>query len=68
MTLQVWVSTDHDGHWRSGASVMVAQSEMEARVVLSEALDRTGLSADAFTLRAVPLDRPLALVLVDGDS
>lgn len=66
--LQVWVSTDHDVAYPvGGASVVVAHSEMEARVVLSAALVEHGLSADGFTLQPLPLDQVQALVLRDGD-
>lgn len=65
--LQVWVSTDHAGHWGSGASVVVAASEMEAHVVLSAALAERGLSTAGFTLQPLPLDQVQALILCDGD-
>ena len=65
--LQVWVSTDHAGHWVGGASVVVARSEMEAHVVLSAALAERGLSTAGFTLRPLPLDQVQALILHSGE-
>jgi hypothetical protein len=71
MSKRVWTVTDHDGHWPVGvASVVVADSEERARMVLDGQLEADGLRPFAqapYTLIEVPLDREHAVVLCNGE-
>lgn len=65
----VYVCTDHDGHYPVGVcSIVVANSEAQARDLLTLALVAHGLDgAKPFTLRLLQTDKPQAFVLLDGD-
>lgn len=67
--MQVFVCTDHDGHYPVGvASVVVAATEDEARHLLQAELITHGLNAKKpFTLRRINSESPRAFVLLDGD-
>lgn len=66
--MNVYTSTDHDGHWVGVASVVVASNEEEARSLLVAKLRTHGLDgAKPFTLRRINIDQPRAFVLQDGD-
>jgi hypothetical protein len=67
--MNVYVCTDHDGHWAVGvASVVVAENEEQARTLLVAELATHGLKqVDPFTLRRIATDAPKAFVLNDGD-
>lgn len=66
--LRLWTCTDHDGYYPVGtASIVLAETEEAARELLRiELIDRNLLSYD-FNLTEVPLDKPQAVVLRDGD-
>ncbi len=67
--MDVFVSTDHDGHYPVGvASVVVAEDEERARLLLNEELKAHGLSpAVKYTLRRLNTGAERAFVLLDGD-
>ena len=66
--MNVYTCTDHDGHWVGGASVIVANSEHEARELLKAELYEHGLDSNKpFTLRQINTEKPRAFVLQDGD-
>jgi hypothetical protein len=67
--MNVYVCTDHEGHWPVGVcSVVVAASEDEARELLAAELHTHGLhKEEPFTLWQVSLERQRAMVLLDGD-
>lgn len=69
--LRLFVCVDHDVHVSVGAaSVVVAANEAAARELLDEQLVERGLlphDAAPYTLKELPLDRPYAEVLVDGN-
>lgn len=68
--MRVFVCTDHDGHYPVGvASVVIAESESEARSLLDVELRRNGLKdslVNPYGLREVPLVAA-AIVLNNGD-
>ena len=66
---QVWVCTDHEGHWPTGvASVVVAPDEETARKLLRDALRERGLEKDRpFTLEALDIGQDHAVVLRNGN-
>ncbi len=67
----VFVCTDHDLHYPVGcASVVIADGEDEARALLDAELVKRGLKPSArepYTLKQLPNNRPLAVILNDGD-
>lgn len=66
--LRIWTCTDHEGHWTVGsASVVVAETEDQARVLLVHALRGHGIvtTLDKFTLTEIEM-YPHAIVLNDG--
>lgn len=67
--MDVYVCTDHDGHWPVGVcSVVVAGSEHQARGLLQAELHEHGLDErKPFTLRRLSLEQPKAFVLLNGD-
>lgn len=66
--MNVYVCTDHDGHWVGVASVVVANSEHEARGLLQAELHEHGLDErKPFTLRRIQTEKPQAFVLQDGN-
>lgn len=67
--MNVYVCTDHDIHYPvGGASVVVAETEDEARRLLSAALTGCGLNGtDPFTLAKLELGSARAIVLRDGE-
>jgi ABC-type nitrate/sulfonate/bicarbonate transport system substrate-binding protein len=66
--MHLWVCTDHDCHWPVGcASIVLAEDEQMARVLLDAALVQHGLKPNNYTLTEVPLDQARAVVLNDGE-
>lgn len=66
--MDVYTCTDHDGHSIGVASVVVANSEPEARGLLKAALHEHGLDENKpFMLRRINTETPRAFVLQDGD-
>lgn len=67
--MNIYVCTDHDGHWPVGVcSVVVANDESEASCLLGLALREHGLNGNKpFTLRRLSTDSPKAFVLLDGE-
>ena len=66
--MKLYTCTDHDGHWVGVASVIVAEDETAARGLLQQALIREGLNPhSAFTLSDWSLERPMALILQNGE-
>lgn len=66
---RLWVCTDHHGHYPVGvASIIMANSEDEARRLLAAGLRESGLDADkGFTLLELNISMPFARVLHDGN-
>lgn len=76
--MRLFTCTDHDCHWPVGvASIVIAPDEQTAVHLLADALKERGLKSwktndqgqhlANFTLREIPLDKSLALVLQDGN-
>lgn len=67
--MQVFVCTDHDGHYPVGVcSVVVAEDEEKARALLVAELTTHGLKAGkGFSLRRLNIEQPRAFVILDGD-
>jgi hypothetical protein len=68
--VKVWTNTKFHGHWPVGtAAVVVAETAEQAADLLRPALAARGLhgpvTPDQFVL--VPVDQPLAVVLLYGD-
>lgn len=65
---RLWVITDHDSHYVGGASIVMANSEAEARIYLDQALRESTLDpAKGYTLVELNISMPFARVLRDGD-
>lgn len=66
--MRVFTCTDHDGYWPVGvASLVVASTEDDARLMLQAELDNKNLGKGSFTLQEVDLLIPKATILLDGD-
>lgn len=67
--MNVYTCTDHEGLYPVPvASVVVANSEAEARELLTAELREHGLKQKhPFTLRQIQTERPQAFVLSNGD-
>lgn len=66
--MNVYVCTDHKGHWPVGvASVVIAATEDDARALLETELVAHGLGGGMFTLRKIQNETPQAFILMDGD-
>lgn len=67
--MNIYTCTDHDGLWPVPvASVVVANSEAEARTLLMAELHEHGLDEKKpFTLRQIQTEKPQAFVLSNGD-
>ena len=70
--MNVWTCTDHDGFWPVGvASVVVAETEREARAALDKALRARGLKdwkGYNYTLQRLDVGTvPVAAILNDGE-
>lgn len=68
--MRIWCCTDHETHWPvGGASIVVAETEADARRLLTEALAREGLKQlpDEMTLREIDTSTAHAVVLANGD-
>ncbi|WP_068018941.1 hypothetical protein [Rhodoplanes sp. Z2-YC6860] len=66
--MNIYTCVDHDGHWVGVASVIVAETEDQARDLLVAELATHGLDqTKPFTLRRINADAPKAFVLQDGD-
>lgn len=65
--MRVYVCIDHNVHNPvGGASVVIAENEQQARLLLREELIRNGLDDDDFTLQEVDSSSPKAIILDDG--
>ena len=67
--MEIYVCDDHAGHWPVGVcSIVVANSEPEARGLLKAELHEHGLDENKpFTLRKLNTEKPKAFVIHDGD-
>lgn len=67
--MEVYISSDHAGFYSVGTcSVVVANSEAEARRMLMVALNEHGLDGSKeFTLRRLNVEAPHAFIILDGD-
>ena len=68
--MKAWTSKDHDTMYPvGGCSIVVAETEEQARELLSAALREGGLNPEhpAFTLQPVDLTAAHATVLLNGD-
>lgn len=67
--MNVYVCSDHDGHWPVGVcSVVVAEDEAYARELLALELRTHGLKPEkGFTLRRLNTEVARAFVILDGD-
>jgi hypothetical protein len=67
--LRVWTCIDHEYFFPFGcASVVVAETEDQARDLLWAELATQGLTSRApFTLQPLDIERPNAVLLCDGD-
>lgn len=67
--MNVYVCTDHDGHYPVGVcSVVIANSEPEAKGLLRAELHEHGLDeTKPFTLRLLSTLAPKAFVILDGE-
>ena len=68
--LILWTCNDHATIWPvGGASIVIAENEEEARILLDKALDKAGIheTNGSYTLVEVSMDEPIAIVLCNGD-
>lgn len=65
--MRLFTCVDHASVWVGGASIVVASSENEARLLLSMELTSRHLEPGPFTLKEVSLGEAGAIVLRDGD-
>lgn len=66
--MKVFTCTDHDVHYPvGGASVVVAESEVQAYVLLRDALKRRRLKDDKFTLQELDTEVLSVHILCDGE-
>lgn len=68
--MKVWTCNDFEGHWPVGAAaVVVAETEEQAKDLLDFALSVEGLGRqeDGYTLKTLDINKPEAIVLVNGD-
>lgn len=67
--MKVWTCTDHDTMYPvGGASVVIAENESEARLLLDKELRENGCNPDkGYTLQEVDLSKAQAIVLNNGD-
>jgi hypothetical protein len=68
--MRVWSCNDHDRHYPvPAASVIVAETQEQARALLVEALKKCGVHQrqDDFTLVEIDTAKSAAHVLADGD-
>lgn len=66
--MQVFVCTDHAGHWPVGvASVVVAADEADARALLTRELELRGLNRRPFTLYRISTNHAGTYVLRAGE-
>lgn len=67
--MKLWTCTDHDTAWPvGGASIVIAETETEARLLLDAALATESLDANkSYTLVEVDLTKAQAIVLNNGE-
>jgi hypothetical protein len=66
--MNVYVCTDHDGHFVGVCSIVIAPDEDAAKELLKPELREHGLNAEKpFTLRRLNTENPRAFVILDGD-
>jgi len=66
---RLWISTNHGGFWPVGvASIVMANSEEEARKLMDRTLHEAGLLPEkGYTLLELNISMPFARVLCNGD-
>ncbi|MFD2116352.1 hypothetical protein ACFSTH_08295 [Paenibacillus yanchengensis] len=65
--MKVFTCNDHRGHYPVGAaSVIIAEDEQQARLLLSDELVQNGLDDKYFTLQEIDSSFPKATILLDG--
>lgn len=66
--MKVWTSVDHAGVWTvPTASVVVAETEDQARTLLETALSAIGLMGHGFSLQPLDLANAGVTILSDGE-
>ena len=68
--MKLFTCDNHAGHWPVGAaSIVIAESETDARYLLDEELLSRSLDPGnpPYTLKEVDMTKPQAIVLDDGD-
>jgi hypothetical protein len=66
--MKVFTCTDHDGHFLSGISVIVAETELKAVNSLKKELEKAGLDPDKkFTLQELDITTRQVDMLFNGD-
>jgi glutamate synthase domain-containing protein 3 len=68
--LKVYTVDDHAGMYMGGCSVVIAEDEDKARVLLDDALFARGLKTSLtyrYQLRELVVTKPAVLMLRDGD-
>lgn len=66
--MNVYTCIDHEGHWAVPvASIVIAETEQEARKLLVAELAKEGLDRLDFTLNRVELDNQKAIILSNGE-
>jgi hypothetical protein len=68
--MRLFICTDHDVMWISGCSLIAAEDEANARILLDSELKDYHLKTHAeqpYTLREVPLDKQHVVHFDSGD-
>lgn len=66
--MKLFTCNDHHGHWPvPTASVVIAESEEEARTMLTKELESRGIRVYDFTLIEIDLNEKQTIVLSDGE-
>ena len=68
--MKFFVCTDHDNFYVGGVSIVIAETKLKARNLLSKELVKEGLKPyieEPFTLQEIDTNVPIALVLQNGD-
>lgn len=65
--MRLFTCTDHATIWPvGGASIVIAEDELEARHLLSQRLSSIGLNSQPFTLTEIDITQSRAIILCDG--
>lgn len=66
--MKLFTCNDHHGHWPvPTASVVIAESEEEARTMLTQELESRGIEVFDFTLVEIAPNKRQVVVLSDGE-